>query len=124
MEYLSLPLVMRDGYLARAELDDSIRHSVGLIISTRMGSIDFSPEFGCDLWEKEFADLYAANKADIRASLRNAIDIFEKRLYSVTVSFGLAGGTAPHILGITVKVTGNFKDGKEEKKFEASYSLG
>lgn len=124
MEYLSLPLVMRDGYLARADFDDSIRHSVGLIICTRIGSINFSPNFGCDLWEKEFADLYAANKADIRASLRNAIDNFEKRLYNVTVSFGLAGESAPHILGITVKVTGNFKDGKEEKKFEASYSLG
>ena len=69
MDYLSLPLVMRDGYLARAELDDSIRHSVGLILSTRVGSIDFSPQFGCDLWDKEYADLYAAIKADVRASL-------------------------------------------------------
>ncbi|MDH3889906.1 MAG: GPW/gp25 family protein [candidate division Zixibacteria bacterium] len=124
MEYLSLPLVMRDGYLARSDLDDSIRHSVGLIISTRIGSIGFSPDFGCDLWDKEYADLYAANKADVRASLRNAIDSFEKRLYNVTVSFGLATESAPHILGITVKVSGNFKDGKEELKFEASYGLG
>ena len=124
MEYLSLPLVMRDGYLARADLDDSIRHSVGLILSTRVGSIDFSPNFGCDLWEKEYADLLAANKADVRASLRNAIDNFEKRLYNVTVSFGMAGDQAPHVLGIKVKVTGNYLDGKEEKKFGSSYNLG
>ena len=89
-----------------------------------MGSIDFSPEFGCDLWEKEYADLYAANKADVRASLRNAIDNFEKRLYNVTVSFGLASDHAPHVLGIKVKVSGNYLDGKDEKKFEASYNLG
>lgn len=124
MEYLSLPLVMRDGFLARSELDDSIRHSVGLILSTRVGSIDFSPEFGCDLWEKEYADLYAANKADVRASLRNAIDNFEKRLYNVTVSFELAGAGTQHVLGIKVKVTGNYLDGKEEKKYEAFYNLG
>ena len=124
MEYLSLPLVMRDGYLARAELDDSIRHSVGLILSTRLGSIDFSPEFGCDLWDKEYADLHSANKSDVRASLRNAIDSFEKRLYNVTVAFGLAGSQSPHVLGVKAKVTGNYLDGKEEKKFEASYNLG
>ena len=124
MEYLSLPLVMRDGYLARADLDDSIRHSVGLILSTRVGSIDFSPNFGCDLWDKEYADLLAANKADVRASLRNAIDNFEKRLYNVNVSFGMTGDKALHILGIKVKVTGNYLDGKEEKKFDASYNLG
>ena len=124
MEYLSLPLVMRDGYLARANLEDSIKHSVGLILSTRVGSIDFCPEFGCDLWDKEYADLYAANKADVRASLRNALDNFEKRLSSVTVSFGMAAEKATNVLGIKVKVTGNYLDGKEEKKFEASYNLG
>lgn len=124
MEYLSLPLVMRDGYLARAELDESIRHSIGLILSTRLGSIDFSPEFGCDLWDKEYSDFYAANKSDVRASLRNAIDRFEKRLYNANVSFDLAGEKEPHVLGIRVKVNGNYMDGKEEKKFEATYNLG
>ncbi len=124
MEYLSLPLVLREGYLARVELQDSIRDTVGLILSTRLGTIPFSPDFGCDLWDKEYADLYAANKADIRASLRNAIDKFEKRLYNVTASFGLASDLSPHALGLTVKVTGNYMDGKEEMKFEASYALG
>jgi phage baseplate assembly protein W len=124
MEYLSLPLVLSEGYLARAELMDSIRDTIGLILSTRTGTIPFSPDFGCDLWDKEYADLYAANKADIRASLRNAIDTFEKRLYNVTVSFGLASDRAPHALGISVKVSGNYMDGKEERKFESSYALG
>ncbi len=124
MDYLSLPLVMRDGYLARCDLNDSIKYSVGLILSTRVGSIDFNPEFGCDLWDKEYGDLYAANKAEVRASLRNAIDNFEKRLYNVTVSFGVDEEKTTRVLGITVKVTGNFMDGKEEKKFSASYNLG
>jgi len=124
MEYLSLPLVMSEGYLARAELKDSIRDTVGLILSTRLGTIPFSQDFGCDLWDKEYADLYAANKADVRASLRNAIDRYEKRLYNVSVSFGLASDRAPHALGLSVKVSGNYMDGKEEMKFEASYAVG
>jgi len=124
MEHLSLPLVLSEGYLARAELKDSIRETIGLILSTRLGTIPFNPSFGCDLWEKEYADLYAANKSDIRASLRNAIDKFEKRLYNVTVSFVMSGGSGQHPLGLTVKVSGNYMDNKEEAKFEASYALG
>ncbi len=124
MEYLSLPLTLREGYLPRADLKESITYSIGLLLSTRVGTMPFNPEFGCDLWDKEYSDLYTASKADIRASLRNAIDKFEKRLYNVSVSFGSVSTDAPHSLGMAVKVTGNYLDGNEEKKFEASYALG
>lgn len=124
MEYLSLPLILRDGYLLRTDLKESIIHSVGLLLSTRVATMPFNPEFGCDLWEKEYADLYTANKADIRASLRNAIDKFEKRLYNVSVSFVSMSNSTPHALGMAVKVSGNYRDGDEEKKFEANYALG
>jgi phage baseplate assembly protein W len=107
MEYLSLPFVLREGYLDRANLLDSITVSVGLLLSTRRGSMPFNPEYGCDIWEKEFSDLYAANKADIRASLRNAIDKFEKRLYNVSVSFVAASDDRPLSLGLVVRVKGN-----------------
>lgn len=124
MDYLSLPLVLREGYLSRTDLKESITYSIGLLLSTRIGAMPFVPEFGCDLWEKEYSDLYTANKADVRASLRNAIDKFEKRLYSVSVSFVNVSNSAPHALGMAVKVSGNYRDGSEEKKFEASYMLG
>lgn len=125
MDRLALPLTLRNGYLNRADsLEESIFHAVGLLLSTRLGQIDFLPEFGCDVWKMEFSDLEAANKGEVRASLRNAIDKFEPRLFNVSVSFTSRTDSASHVLGISVKVTGNYRDGDEEKKFEANYKLG
>lgn len=124
MEYLSLPLVLREGYLSRVSLEESIIYSVGLILSTRLGTLPFERGFGCDLWDKEFSDLMTSNKADIRASLRNAIDTFEKRLYNVNVTFSNTGGSGQHTLGMMVKVTGYYKVGNEEKKLEYQYGIG
>ena len=124
MDYLSLPFVLRDGYLDKASLLESITYSVGLLLSTRQGMMHFDLEYGCDIWTKEFSDLYAANKADIRASLRNALNKYEERLYNVSVSFVSVNDNSPHSLGLAVKVSGNYKDGNEEKTFEASYVLG
>ncbi len=125
MEYLALPLIFRNGYLPRTDLFESLRLSVGLLLSTRPGMLPFAPEYGCEIWEKEFSDIVVANKAEIRANLRNAIDKFEKRLYNVSVSFVGMNTAKPRALGIVVKVSGNYRDEQgEEQKFEASYSLG
>ncbi|UCE23459.1 MAG: GPW/gp25 family protein [Candidatus Zixiibacteriota bacterium] len=124
MDYLALPFVLRDGYLDKTSLLESITYSVGLLLSTRPGMMHFDPEYGCDIWNKEFSDLYAANKADIRASLRNALNKYEERLYNVSVSFVSVEDNAPHSLGLAVQVSGNYKEGDEEKKFQANYVLG
>ena len=124
MEYLSLPLLLKKGYLSKAGLYDSLLYSVGLILSSRLTSLPFDPGFGCDIWEKEFSDLYTANKADIRASIRNAIDKFEKRLYNVSVTLVNVDSSHLHALGVAVKVTALFRDDGEEKKFEETYTIG
>jgi phage baseplate assembly protein W len=124
MDYLALPLILREGYLDRATLLESITYSVGLILSTRCGSMPFEPNFGCEIWDKEYADLYTHNKADVRSSLRNAIDIYERRLYDVSVSFGGSDDRVSQGLGMMVKVTGNYREGNEERRFEATYRLG
>lgn len=124
MEYLSLPLVLREGYLPRAALNESIRYSIGLILSTRVGSIPFDPGFGCEIWDKEFSDLYTANRGDIRASLRNAIGRSQKMLYNVSVSFANVEGSNAHPIGLAIKVTGNYREDDEEKKFEGTFVIG
>jgi len=124
MEYLSLPLLLREGYLDRVGLHESIMYSVGLILSTRPGTLPFEPGFGCDIWDKEFSDLYTANKAELRSSLRNAIDKYEKRLTDVTVTLVEVGAGAHETRGGGVKVNGNYRDNGEEKKFEATFHLG
>jgi len=124
MEYLALPFVLREGYLTKADLTESITYSIGLLLSTRRGTIPFSPDYGCDIWEKEFSDLYSANKGEIRASLRNAIDKYEKRLYNVSLSFKETATEAARVLGMAVTVSGYFRDENEEKKYEATFYLG
>ncbi|MCK4573721.1 MAG: GPW/gp25 family protein [candidate division Zixibacteria bacterium] len=125
MEYLALPFELKEDYLSRTEnLKESIVCSIGLLLSTRRGAMHFLPEFGCDIWEMEFSDIYTANKATVRASLRNAIAAFEKRLSDVSVSFSTDAGNRPHVLGISVKVTGLYREDGEEKKFESSFLLG
>lgn len=124
MDYLALPLALKEGYLNRATMEESLVYSIGLILSTRTGLVPFNPEYGCEIWEKEYSDLYTSNKSDIRSALRNAIDRFEKRLYNVSVSFSSESVDSTHSLGIKVKVSGNYREESEEKKFDATFSVG
>lgn len=124
MEYIALPFTLHEGYLDRADLEQSITYSVGIIIGTRPGSMTFNPEFGCAIWDKEYSDIFSSNKADLRSNVRNAIDSFEKRLFNVSVSILNVESKAGHPLGVVVKISGNYKLDGEERKFEARYKLG
>ena len=123
MDYLGLPFALKNGYLNKTDLYRSLAHSVGLIISSRQGSIPFEPDYGCIIWEKEYSDLYSANRSDLRASIRNAIDKFEKRLYNVSVSLSDIDSSGMHPLGLTIKVSGYYKENDEERKFEETFNL-
>ncbi len=124
MEYLSLPFILRKGFLDKTGLYDSIKNSIGLILSTRKGSLPFDPEYGCDLWDKEFSDLFMANRSELQGAIRNAIDIYEARLFNVSVSLMNIDSGPDHPLGIAVKVIGNFKDESDERRFEEIFSVG
>ena len=124
MEYLSLPFIIRKGFLEKTDIYDSITNSIGLILSTRKGSLSFDPEYGCDLWDKEFSDLFMANRSELQGSIRNAIDIYEARMFNVSVSLMNIDSGPDHPLGIAVKVIGNFKDEKDERRFEEIFSIG
>ena len=124
MENLALPLVLREGYLDRTGLHDSMVCSIGLLLSCRPGMMSFDEEFGCNIWEREYSDMLSANKAEIRASLRNAIAKYEKRLFDVSVSFTTPERNIASHLGVIVRVTGNYIDEGEEKHFEANFNLG
>ena len=114
---------MRSGFLEKADVRESLIYSIGLILSSRAGTMPFDPNYGCSIWDREFSDMLTTNKADIRSALRNAIDKYEKRLFNVSVSFLNLDSRGPRTLGIAVKVSGNYKDGGEERKFEATYNL-
>lgn len=124
MEYISLPFALRKGFLNKTDLYDSLTCSIGLLLSTRYGALKFDPEFGCDLWEREFSDMYSANRSDIQGSVRNAIDKYERRLFNVSVSLINIDSGPNHPLGIAVKVIGNYRDGADEKRYEETFRVG
>lgn len=123
MDYLKLPVRLTHGFFDRGDLAESLRHSVGLILSTRIGQLMFLPQFGCTVWEKEYSDILSANKSDIRAGLRNSIDQYEKRLYNLSVSFSPEDRKAGGSMHMSIRVSGNYRDGSEERKFEETYRL-
>ncbi len=124
MEYLSLPFALRKGYLGKTGIQNSISTSIALILSTRRGSLPFDPEYGCDLWEREYSDLFMVNKSDVQGAVRGAITKNEPRLYNVSVSLVNIETGPNHPLGIAIKVVGNFKEDKEEKRFEETFNVG
>jgi len=124
MEYLTLPLILKKGHFKRTDLRSSISNSVGLILSTRPGSIPFNPDYGCELWDREFSDFYSANRSDVQGSVRKAIAEHEKRLFNVSVSLQNIETAPGHPLGIAVKVIGNYQDGEERKRFEEVFRVG
>jgi hypothetical protein len=124
MEYLSLPFALRKGYLRKTGIQNSISTSIGLILSTRRGSLPFDPDYGCDLWEREYSDLFMVNKSDVQGAVRGAITKNEPRLYNVSVSLVNIQTGPNHPIGIAVKVIGNYKEEKDEKRFEEIFSIG
>ena len=124
MEYISLPLALRKGYLEKTDLYNSIFNSIGLILSTRKGSLPFSPDYGCDLWEREFSDLLMVNRQDVQGSIRNAINQYEHRLFNVSATLINIDTGSSRPLGIAVKIIGNFKDEDDEKRLEEIFSIG
>jgi phage baseplate assembly protein W len=124
MEYLSLPFALEKGYLSKVDLYESISYSVGLILSTRIGSIPFEPGYGCDIWDREFSDLYSSNRGDIRASVRNAISKYEKRLHHVSVSVENIDTNSRRPMGLVIKVSGKYDEDGKEKKFDETFATG
>ena len=122
-DYLSLPLALEEGHFPRCGLKESLVNSVTLIISTRVGQLPFLREFGCMLWEREFSDLHTASKADVRASIRNAIAVHEPRLYNVDVVFSEGDTRQPRRIGLTVKVSANYQEDGVEKMLDISCSV-
>ena len=124
MDYLALPLALKKGFLEKTDLYSSISNSIGMILSTRRGTLPFDPEFGCNLWDREFSDFFMVNRQDVQGSVRNAINQFEPRLFNVSATLMNIDTGPNHPLGIAVKIIGNYRDEGIEKRFEEIFSIG
>jgi phage baseplate assembly protein W len=124
MDYIALPFALKKGYLEKTDLYKSISNSIGLILSTRQGTLPFDSDYGCGLWDREFSDFFMVNRQDVQGSVRNAINQFEPRLYNVSATLVNIDSGPEHPLGIAVRVIGNYRDENVEKRFEEIFSIG
>lgn len=76
----------------------SLRQSINLIITTRLGAFRFDPEFGCHIWDMDFVVPSNLNtwKEEIKQSLYEAIVRHESRIeeirrFAVEVKKGNSG---------------------------------
>jgi phage baseplate assembly protein W len=85
ISYYKLPLrldeIIQKKKHASCPLKHSIAQNLHLIISSYRGEAAYSDEFGCSLWDEEFnIQLNIRWKENLCDSLRQAIQLFEKRL--------------------------------------------
>jgi len=94
-DYLNIPVdfreIKRKGIVDRVDLKTSIHNLIHLITTTTYKEVRHNPEFGCDIWQYDFENIYNphAFKEELRRSIRDSITRNERRLTGVRVDLQL-----------------------------------
>ena len=77
--------------LKKLSLRDSISQFISVIITTYFEEYSFDENFGCEIWESDFDLLVSPNvlKEQIKKSLNEQINTYEKRLSNIDVNIEL-----------------------------------
>ncbi len=112
------------GSLTKVFMRESIYQFVGLIIGSRLGSFPYDLAFGCHIWDAEYTYLTARSKGDIRSEIRQAIDLYERRLRDVSVDVKKSiVDRRKNRVCLVAAVKGKFTEDGEEKSFSEDYFL-
>ena len=84
-------LTQRNRDLPAASLGTSIAQNIFLIVSARYGEHRFDPEFGCEIWEKDFETIYhaAAWQEEVSRSILKSLRKYERRLEGIDVDVNI-----------------------------------
>ena len=74
------PIAAKDGKIAVAEYEESIRDSIWLILSTAKGERVMRPDFGCGIHDMIFAPNNAGTRGRIEIDVREALLKWEPRI--------------------------------------------
>jgi len=77
--------------LRKLTLQESISQFISIIITTYFEEYTYDDDFGSEIWETDFDLLVNTNvlKEQIKRSLKNQIDTYEKRLTNVSLVINL-----------------------------------
>ncbi len=92
---IAFPLTFDENGGARLNgLDEDIRQSLVLLLSTRRGERLLRPEYGCDLTQFAFESVNYSLISRIRSEITQSIAQFEPRVDNVSVNVDGNGGDA------------------------------
>lgn len=92
---IAFPLTFDENGGARLNgLDEDIRQSLVLLLSTRRGERLLRPEYGCDLTQFAFESVNYSLISRIRSEITQSIAQFEPRVDNVSVTVDGNGGDA------------------------------
>ena len=88
--YYALPLNFSDIIDKKPQVTCSLKASIAqnayLILTTHFGESRYDPKFGCLIWDQDFEILVNIKwKDNVRLSLEEAVQLYEKRLTRVKV---------------------------------------
>lgn len=80
-------LTQRNRDLPTCNLGTSIAQNIFLIISARYGEHRFDPEFGCEIWEKDFETITNVSlwQEQVNKSIVKSLRQYERRLEAIDV---------------------------------------
>jgi len=89
--YLELPInfknIQNKGSVEKIDVKRSIHNMIHLITTTEYNEVLHDPEFGSDIWQYDFENIYNPHsfKEELKRSIRNSLKKNEKRLVDVRV---------------------------------------
>jgi phage baseplate assembly protein W len=145
-EYYSLPLAVeklildqgdhqlnyRPEELRKCSLEQSVMQHLHLLLTTAFGELSSDESFGCSVWENDFDNLTSSHrlKENIRMSLVQTIQQYEKRLGNVRVELIIRQEELPQLTGkyvkkkIDITITGILQSTNERFSFRDSFFVG
>ena len=92
----------KEGTIRLSEYDKDIQQSIWIILSTSKGERVMRPDFGCGIHDLVFEVINTTSMAEIEASVREALGLFEPRIDVRTVKALSNGGGMDGQLRISI----------------------
>jgi phage baseplate assembly protein W len=110
LDYYSLPLALNQltgkHDLPKCSLKQSVNQHLYLILTTSFDEFKCDPSFGCAIWDNDFDNVTSGHKVkeNIRQSLLQSIQQYEKRISGVRVELMIVQEELPDSRGATRRV--------------------
>ena len=134
-DYYKIPFDFKSFFehkdLKKISLKESISQYISLVITTAYKEYKHDEEFGSEIWESEFEILSNVNtlKENIKNSILEKINKYEKRLSNIKISVVIGETFVPNInktrlkKQLVIRITGRLKKTNETFAFSGSYFI-